>query len=313
MTTSDDHDHEPEAHDLGLQHDLTQLSEQRGRAWGRRGLLGLMGGLSVAGVAVAAGCSVGDSGDSSTSSGSSGSTEAAGGAPAGGPGGAPPAGGSIGGDSSVEVADGEIPEETAGPYPGDGSNGPNVLTESGIVRSDITSSFGTASGVASGVPTTVRLRLYDLSGDDITPLAGGAIYLWHCDQEGRYSMYDDEIVDENYLRGVQEADDKGWLEFRTIWPACYDGRWPHMHFEVYETLAKATSADNKLRTSQLALPQDVCETVYGSVDGYEASVDNLASVSLDTDGVFSDGYSLQVPKVTGSVDEGYTITLNVPV
>ena len=40
-----------------------------------------------------------------------------------------------------------IPSETAGPYPGDGSNGPNVLTQSGIVRSDIRASFG-SSGLA---------------------------------------------------------------------------------------------------------------------------------------------------------------------
>ena len=40
---------------------------------------------------------------------------------------------------------------------------------------------------------------------------------------------------------------------------------------------------------------------------------NLAALSLDTDGIFSDGYSLQMASVTGSVDEGYTITLNVPV
>jgi hypothetical protein len=31
----------------------------------------------------------------------------------------------------------EIPSETAGPYPGDGSNGPDALSESGIVRRDI--------------------------------------------------------------------------------------------------------------------------------------------------------------------------------
>src|SRR5699024_9699069 len=41
----------------------------------------------------------------------------------------------------------EIPDETAGPYPGDGSNGPDVLEESGIVRSDITTSFGEASEI----------------------------------------------------------------------------------------------------------------------------------------------------------------------
>src|SRR5687768_14771841 len=33
-----------------------------------------------------------------------------------------------------------IPRETAGPYPGDGSNGPNALTRSGIVRGDIRTS-----------------------------------------------------------------------------------------------------------------------------------------------------------------------------
>ncbi len=85
-----------------------------------------------------------------------------------------------------------------------------------------------------------------------------------------------------------------------------------MHFEVYESLDAATSGTGKLRTSQLALPQDVCETVYAA-DGYEQSVDNLAQVSLDTDGIFSDGYSLQMAKVTGSVDEGYVATLSVPV
>jgi hypothetical protein len=34
-----------------------------------------------------------------------------------------------------------IPEETAGPFPGDGSNGPDVLSQSGVVRQDIRSSF----------------------------------------------------------------------------------------------------------------------------------------------------------------------------
>ena len=218
----------------------------------------------------------------------------------------------MGAGSSVEVAEGEIPEETAGPYPGDGSNGVNVLAESGVVRSDITSSFGDASGVADGVPVTVRMRVYDLSGDDATPLEGAAIYLWHCDAAGDYSMYSQAVADENYLRGVQVADADGRVEFTSIFPGCYAGRWPHMHFEVYESEAAATSYTHKLRTSQLALPQDVSETVYA--DGrYSGSASNLAAISLDSDNVFSDGYSLQMASVTGSVDDGYTVTLNVPV
>jgi protocatechuate 3,4-dioxygenase beta subunit len=216
------------------------------------------------------------------------------------------------GTASVEVADGEIPEETAGPYPGDGSNGPNVLSESGVVRSDITSSFGTATGVAEGVPLTLRFKVYDLTGDDVEVLAGAALYAWHCDRDGAYSMYDGDAMQENYLRGVQETDADGWVEFTTVFPGCYAGRWPHVHFEVYESLDSATSATTKLRTSQLAFPQDVCETVYAT-EGYEDSVTNLAGVSLDSDGIFADGYSLQMAKVTGSVEEGYVATLSVPI
>ena len=54
-----------------------------------------------------------------------------------------------------------IPEETGGPFPGDGSNGPDVLTQSGVVRRDIRSSFGSASGVAGGVPLTIQLTVLD--------------------------------------------------------------------------------------------------------------------------------------------------------
>ena len=54
-----------------------------------------------------------------------------------------------------------IPEETAGPYPGDGTNGPNVLTQSGVVRSDIRSSFGSARTVGDGVPLTINLTVVD--------------------------------------------------------------------------------------------------------------------------------------------------------
>jgi protocatechuate 3,4-dioxygenase beta subunit len=290
-------------HDLGLQHDLGTL-QRRGftRGMGRRGVLGVLGGLGVAAVA---GCAS----DGSSSSGASAATTPAGGPPSGGPGGP---GGGMGGDSSVEVADGEIPEETAGPYPGDGSNGPDVLSESGVVRSDITTSFGSASGVADGVPLTLRFKVYDLTGDDVTVLSGAAVYAWHCDRDGAYSMYDGDAVAENYLRGVQESDADGWVEFTTIFPGCYAGRWPHVHFEVYESLDAATSVTNKLRTSQLAFPQDVCEQVYAT-SGYEASVGNLAGVSLESDGIFSDGYSLQMATMKGAVGSGLTATLNVPI
>ncbi len=93
--------------------------------------------------------------------------------------------------------------------------------------------------------------------------------------EGGYSMYSEGVTDENYLRGVQEADADGSLSSRRSSRPAYDGRWPHMHFEVYESLDARPACTGKLRTSQLALPADVCEQVYGVAEGYDASVIDL--------------------------------------
>ena len=110
MTTPDAHD-EIEDHDRGLSHDLPRIL-------GRRGVLGLMGGV---GAVALVGCAD-DSSDTTTITTTDSSSAAST------PEGAPPDGGGQGGTSGAAAAAGEIPEETGGPYPGDGSNGPNVLT-----------------------------------------------------------------------------------------------------------------------------------------------------------------------------------------
>lgn len=204
-----------------------------------------------------------------------------------------------------------IPEETAGPYPGDGSNGANALVLAGIVRNDIRSSIAGSTGTAAGVPLTVKLTLVN-NQDSCSPLSGYAIYLWHCDQDGKYSMYN--LTQQNYLRGVQETDSEGTVTFTTIFPGCYSGRMPHIHFEVYPSLAKATSSGNKVKTSQLALPVDACNAAYATT-GYSASVTNLSRISFAQDNVFSDGTSLQLASVTGSAEAGYvaTLTVGIPV
>jgi protocatechuate 3,4-dioxygenase beta subunit len=206
----------------------------------------------------------------------------------------------------------EIPEETDGPFPGDGSNGPDALEQSGIVRTDIRSSFGDASGTAEGVAMTLELVLYNLA-DNGAPYEGVAVYVWHCDREGRYSMYSDGVTDQNYLRGVQVADATGKVTFTSIFPACYTGRWPHVHFEVYPDQASITDAENVIATSQVALPKDVCDTVYAEA-GYEDSVETLSRVSLTNDLVFrDDGAEHQLATVTGDVASGYTVALDVGV
>ncbi|MFI5954037.1 intradiol ring-cleavage dioxygenase [Cryptosporangium sp. NPDC051539] len=206
----------------------------------------------------------------------------------------------------------EIPDETAGPYPGDGSNGPDVLEQSGIVRSDIRSSFGTSTGTAEGIPMTLELSIVDLANGD-EPFAGVAVYVWHCDREGRYSLYSDGVTDQNYLRGVQVADASGVVRFTSVFPACYSGRWPHVHFEVYPDRAGLADSTTAIATSQVALPKDVCTTAY-QVSGYQKSVANLARVSLSNDNVFGDDSGAhQLGTVTGDATKGYTVSLKVPV
>lgn len=288
--TSTPADHSPADHDDfgGFQRDLPAFL-------GRRRALQLLGGASLVGLLAACGSSSdSSSGSSSTTattagSGSASSTAAPGGA-------------------TASSAGTEIPDETQGPYPADGSNGPNILGTDGIVRADITSSVGDLSGTADGVPLTVQLTVVDHSTG--SPVSGATVYVWHCTADGKYSVY--EVTDQNYLRGVQAADSSGKLTFTTIFPGCYAGRWPHIHFEVYPTLEEATAGTASIKTSQLALPETDCSTVYAD-SRYGSSTRNLGQLSLDTDNVFRDGWTEQLATVSGSVADGYTASLLVRV
>ena len=207
-----------------------------------------------------------------------------------------------------------IPEETAGPYPGDGSNYnsngiANALSLSGIVRSDIRSSVGGATGTAAGIPLTLTLQLVNTAGN-CANLAGYAIYLWHCTRDGLYSMYSTGVTGENFLRGVQQTDSNGKVTFLTIFPGCYAGRMPHMHFEVYPSLASATGAANKVKTSQIAFPTATCNEVYAT-SGYGNSAINLAAISFASDNVFSDGTEQQMASISGTTTNGYSASLVV--
>ena len=186
-----------------------------------------------------------------------------------------------------------------------------MLNQSGVVRKDIRSSFGSSTTVAQGVPLAIELTIQDAAS--CKALAGAAVYLWHCDRDGNYSLYSQAAAGENYLRGVQAADDNGLVTFQSIFPACYSGRWPHIHFEVYPSLEMATDEANKVATSQIALPKDACDLVYAT-DGYSQSVTNLSRVSLASDMVFADdGGVHELGTVTGSASAGMTVALTVPV
>lgn len=220
----------------------------------------------------------------------------------------------------------EIPDETEGPFPGDGTGRTgrlNVLTLPGVVRRDIRSSFAADAGngaafrgTASGVPLTLKLKLLRASTAcpaTPQPLAGYAVYLWHCTRDGGYSLYSDGHTNENYLRGVQVADKQGEVEFLTVFPGCYPGRWPHVHFEVFPDQDRATNGRNDVKTSQIALPLAACQQVYGVV-GYENSVATLRGMTLEDDNIFGDDSAvLQLATVSGDLGQGLQAVLQVAV
>jgi protocatechuate 3,4-dioxygenase beta subunit len=269
----------------------------------RRQLLTLLGGASGLGLLTLAGCgSAGN--DSASAAGARSSTQATAATSA-----------TIGASTSTTAASNAtvtsaVPEETGGPYPGDGSNGPDYLGMNGAVRSDIRTSLGSSASVA-GVPLTIKLTVLDLK-NSAKPLTNAGIYLWHCNQPGQYSMYSQGATNETFCRGIQPTDSSGTATFTSVWPGAYSGRWPHIHFQVYPSVSSATSGSGKLKTSQIALPEAACDVVYAT-DGYSASIRNMAQTSLSTDMVFRDGWSQELATANGSTSNGYTATLVIGV
>lgn len=291
-------------HDEGLSHDLQQIERIR---LGRRNMLGWMASAGGAALITACGGS-GESGSTSTVT-VSGTTSTT--------------------TTTTTTTSTPTPSpttstctvyaaETNGPYPADGTNTSsgstsNVLTVSGVVRSDIRPSFVGSSTVAAGVPVTFTITVVD-ANNSCAPLANYAIYIWHCDALGRYSLYD--IPAESYLRGLQVTNSNGQVTFTTIFPGCYAGRYPHIHFELFTSLANATRGSFARLISQFALPADACSTVYAST-GYTSSATNFRSVSIANDNVFGDNSAAQITAMTmamtGSVSAGYTATATVAI
>lgn len=220
----------------------------------------------------------------------------------GAPGQAEPTLAATGADGALCV---KAPEETAGPFPGDGSNARegrivNVLAEAGVIRSDLRPSFAGLLPVAEGVALDLAIRLVDVAAG-CRALPGLALYLWHCDAEGHYSLY--TRPEANYLRGMQISDNEGMLRFATILPGAYDGRWPHLHFEVYASAEAAVAGERPLLTSQFAVPEAVAAPIYATDPRYAGSAVNLARVTLARDNVFGDNtpeqIAAQTPEMVG--------------
>lgn len=82
-----------------------------------------------------------------------------------------------------------------------------------------------------GTPCWLDGQVMDLDG---RPVAGAAVEIWQCDEAGHYHHPGDrgEAAREFQGFGRVLADAQGRYRFRTIRPAPYSGRTPHIHLKV---------------------------------------------------------------------------------
>lgn len=99
-----------------------------------------------------------------------------------------------------------------------------------------------------GQPAWLEGSLTDVAGK---PVSGGTIEIWQCDQQGHYHHPGDggraDPAFQGFGRASVGAD--GTYRFRTLRPAHYEGRTPHIHVKV-------KLARRELLTTQLYVQDD---------------------------------------------------------
>lgn len=139
------------------------------------------------------------------------------------------------------------PEQTEGPY----------FVDTKLERSDVRSDPKTGL-VSAGVPLHLQLLVTGIKEGQCEPVPGAIVDIWHCDAAGVYSDVDN-AEGQQFLRGYQITDQRGKVNFVTIYPGWYPGRAIHIHFKV-RTPTRSGKAE--LLTSQLYFDETVTKQVY---------------------------------------------------
>ncbi len=187
-----------------------------------------------------------------------------------------------------------IETETEGPYP--------THTPASYVRSDITDG-------RTGYKLTVNITVNN-SNNSCNALSGALVDIWHCDAEGNYSEYGGSgsqatnYTTVHFLRGRQTTNANGLVTYTSIFPGWYTGRATHIHVHVYN------SAGTSLKVTQIAFPEGT-GTALAAVAGYTKGMSGYTYNA--TDGVFSDGYALELATITGSTTAGFVLAISMSV
>jgi len=168
------------------------------------------------------------------------------------------------------------PEVTQGPY----------WVQGELIREDITED-------QEGVPLHLDIQVIDVNTCE--PVPSVYIELWHCNSTGVYSgvvasgngdSSDETNLDNTFLRGINQADESGVVQFDTLFPGHYTGRATHIH--VMTHTLDATVNDNNTLTGtsvshvgQMFFDQDLIEAV-DAVEPYASNTQQITENSEDS-------------------------------
>lgn len=166
------------------------------------------------------------------------------------------------------------PEGEVGPY--------YVLGE--YVRSDLVED-------QEGVTIVSDLQFIDVSTCE--PLAGVWADVWNANATGVYAGVqengngnenDASNLNATYLRGIQQADDDGVVQFTTLFPGHYSGRTNHIHIVLHENateLANGTiSGGTVSHIGQFFWDQDLIDLVEAT-SPYDTNTNSITTNAED--------------------------------
>lgn len=194
-----------------------------------------------------------------------------------------------------------VPEQTEGPY----------FVDEKLNRSDIRPDPSTGTAKA-GVPLTLSLAVASVAGSGCTPLKGAQVDIWHCDALGVYSDTNDpgwNTVGQKFLRGYQVTDDKGAVQFTTIYPGWYQGRTIHIHFKIRTT---GTNGQAYEFTSQFFFDDSLSDQVLTQAP-YNTKTGTRGTRNAN-DGIYNNGGDqtlLKPTKTANGYSASFAIGLNL--
>ncbi|MFN4144965.1 MAG: intradiol ring-cleavage dioxygenase [Runella sp.] len=201
--------------------------------------------------------------------------------------------GSTNGSSATDCA--VTPTETEGPFP---TKNPTALAINDI-RSD-------RQGIKMDIKITIKNK-----NTNCAALKDAIVDIWMCDADGNYSQYGGtgmqtaNYTNVSFLRGRQVTDAEGLAQFTSIFPGWYPGRAPHIHVHIYNATGRS------LLITQIAFPKSVCDTVYSTATNFYKK--GLQDTLNENDNVFRDGFANEMATLSGSVQNGYTLSHTIVV